>query len=51
MVLHLMSLGETASIVETHLRLDDVDQLYTELVPVHRSKLDYYTHRGPFVQS
>jgi hypothetical protein len=46
-----MSLGETAAVVETHLRLDDVDQQYTEHVPVHHSKLDYYRHRGSFVQS
>jgi hypothetical protein len=38
--------GDAAPIVETHLRLDDVDQENVVPIPVQQCPLDYYRYRG-----
>jgi hypothetical protein len=40
-VLHFLSHEDAAPIVETHLRLDDVDQDNAARIPVHQYQLDY----------
>jgi hypothetical protein len=43
-MLHFLSHGDAAAIVETHSRLNDVDEDNVAKIPTHQYPLDYYRH-------